>query len=59
MVGTFNSLESTFVRDVTGDGIADWVHLDDGGVNAIRVWPGRGDGTFSRATLITTTPANA
>jgi large repetitive protein len=48
--------ESTFLADVTGDGIRDWVTgLDNVGVDSgIAVWPGLGGGLFSTTPIVTT-----
>ena len=44
--------ENSFLQDVTGDGAADYVHVNDTG---IFVWPGNGNGTFSTAAPTATT----
>jgi hypothetical protein len=48
--------ESTFLVDVTGDGIRDWVSgLDNVGANSgIAVWPGLGGGLFGATPIVTT-----
>ena len=46
-VGVSNA-ENTYLRDVTGDGIADIVNIHEG-LNRIAVYTGVGDGTFNTA----------
>ncbi|WP_407866685.1 FG-GAP-like repeat-containing protein [Phyllobacterium phragmitis] len=47
---------STFLADVTHDGILDWVHGTSG---ALSVYNGKGDGTFSERAITTTGFSNA
>jgi hypothetical protein len=48
--------ESTFLVDLTGDGILDWVSsLDNAGADSgIAVWPGLGGGSFATTPIVTT-----
>ncbi|SFK28793.1 FG-GAP-like repeat-containing protein, partial [Celeribacter neptunius] len=46
--------ETTYLTDVTGDGVVDWVWIDQGATTGIQVYAGLGDGTFSTSMIQTT-----
>ena len=49
---------STFLEEVTGDGILDWIRAKDS-FSDIIVMPGLGNGTFDKVNIKTTTMANS